>query len=104
MAQTLLLVDDDPQLTHIVSMYFDIEGFVVLTARDGREALETLTQSRPDVVLLDLMMPDINGVEVCRAIRANPRLNSLPIIVFTAAENEEEALKAAGADAFVAKP
>jgi DNA-binding response OmpR family regulator len=104
MANTVLLVDDDPQLSHIVSMYFEIEGFAVLTADTGEKALELLNDSRPDVVLLDLMMPGMDGLEVCRRIRANPRLMNLRVIVFTAAETREDELREAGADAFIAKP
>jgi CheY-like chemotaxis protein len=104
MAHTVLLVDDDPQLTHVVSMFFEIEGYAVLVARGGRQALDILTQTRPDIVLLDLMMPDVDGLEVCRQIRADPRMKDLPVAVFTAAEMRQEELMGAGADSFIVKP
>jgi CheY-like chemotaxis protein len=102
--QTVLLVDDDPQLTHVVSMFFEIEGYVVLVAKSGQQALDMLTQTRPDIVLLDLMMPGLDGREVCRKIRADKRFKKLPIAVFTAAELRQEELLAAGANSFIVKP
>jgi CheY-like chemotaxis protein len=104
MPNTILLVDDDPQLTHVVSMFFEIEGYVVLLAKDGGEALETLGQTRPDVILLDLMLPGIDGAEVCHRIRQDKRLADVPIVVFTAAEGRELELAAAGATRFIVKP
>ena len=104
MPQTVMLVDDDPQLRHVVSMFFELEGYNVLQARDGAEAVELLAQYVPDVILLDLMMPNLGGTEVCRHVRANRDLKEIPVIVFTAAEMKEEELQAAGADRFIAKP
>ena len=104
MAQTVLLVDDDPQLTRVVSMFFEIEGYAVLVAKSGKQALDTLPQTRPDLILLDLMLPDLAGTEVCRQIRADPRLARLPVAIFTAAELRHEELVAAGADSFIVKP
>jgi DNA-binding response OmpR family regulator len=104
MAHTILLVDDDPQLSHVVSMFFEIEGYVVMVAPSGRAALDMLAETRPDVMLLDVMMPEISGLDVCRQVRANAKTKTLPIIVFTAAERQEEDLRAAGADRFINKP
>jgi two-component system OmpR family response regulator len=104
MPQTVMLVDDDPQLRHVVSMFFELEGYNVLQARDGREAIKMLGEYVPDVILLDLMMPDIGGTEVCQHVRATRNLKEIPVVVFTAAEMKEEELTAAGADRFIAKP
>jgi CheY-like chemotaxis protein len=104
MAHTILLVDDDPQLTHVVSMFFEIEGYAVLVAKSGEQALEMVTQTKPDIVLLDLMMPGLDGLEVCRKIRSDRRLKKLPVAIFTAAETRQDELLAAGADSFIAKP
>ena len=104
MPQTIMLVDDDPQLRHVVSMFFELEGYNVLQAEDGRKAIDMLTQHLPDVILLDLMMPEVTGTEVCQHVRASKRLKEIPVVVFTAAEMKEEELVAAGADRFITKP
>lgn len=104
MAQTVMLVDDDPQLRHVVSMFFELEGYNVVQARDGREAIAMLGEYVPDVILLDLLMPDISGIEVCQHVRGDRRLKEIPVVVFTAAEMKEEELRAAGADRFITKP
>ena len=104
MAQTLMIVDDDPQLMRVLSMFFDSEGYHVIQARSGREALDKLQEYSPDVILLDLMMPEISGDEVVRQIRANHKLRHLPVIIFTAAETREDELRNAGASYFIAKP
>jgi DNA-binding response OmpR family regulator len=104
MAQTLMIVDDDPQLMRVLSMFFDLEGYHVIQARHGREALDLLQEYSPDLILLDLMMPEVGGEEVVRQIRANRKLSHLPVVIFTAAETRAEELMAAGATYFIAKP
>ena len=104
MPQTVMLVDDDPQLRHVVSMFFELEGYNVLQASDGREAISMLAEYVPDVILLDLMMPEVGGTEVCQHVRGTKNLKEIPVVVFTAAEMKEEELTAAGADRFIAKP
>ncbi|GAC1331915.1 MAG: hypothetical protein NVSMB17_10400 [Candidatus Dormibacteria bacterium] len=104
MPQTLMLVDDDPQLRRVVSMFFELEGYNVLQADDGRKAIEMLTEYVPDVILLDLMMPEVTGLEVCQHVRGSKRLKEIPVVIFTAAEMKEEELQAAGADRFITKP
>ena len=73
-------------------------------ARGGQEALDSLREYSPDIVLLDLMMPDVSGDEVVRQMRANRKLRHVPVIIFTAAETREDELRAAGANYFIAKP
>jgi len=104
MPQTIMLVDDDPQLRRVVSMFFELEGYNVVQAEDGREAIDMLTEYVPDVILLDLIMPEVTGTEVCQHVRASKRLKEIPVVVFTAAEMKEEELTAAGADRFISKP
>jgi DNA-binding response OmpR family regulator len=104
MAQTLMLVDDDPQLCHVVSMFFELEGFVVVVAKNGKEALELLHETKPNVILLDVMMPEMDGLELCKQIRADKRLKEIPIAVFTANEMREAEMTEAGADRFIVKP
>jgi putative two-component system response regulator len=103
-AEAILLVDDDPHLMHVLAMFFDLEGYHVLKARDGQQALDLLREYQPDLVLLDLMMPGVSGLEVCQQIRANQKLEAVPVVVFTAAEARQDELKQAGADRFIAKP
>jgi len=103
-ADTILVVDDDPQLLHVTELLFELEGYHVLIARSGEAALDMLSQVRPHAILLDVMMPGIDGAEVCRQIRKNSKLKTIPIAVFTAAEMREKELREAGADLFIVKP
>ena len=100
----VLVVDDDHVLLRVLSMQFEQEGYAVRTASDGRRALEAMREEHPDVVILDAMMPDMGGVEVCRRIRADPELAAITILVLTAHSALEEPSFAAGADGFVSKP
>jgi DNA-binding response OmpR family regulator len=104
MALTLMIVDDDPQLIRVLSMFFDLEGYNVVRASNGREALALLGEYTPDLILLDLMMPEVGGEEVVKQVRAQQKHQRIPIVIFTAAETREEELRAAGADAFITKP
>ncbi len=102
----LLLVDDEPTILKMVSKRLELEGFAVLTAMDGREALAKAQAERPDLLVLDLMLPGLNGYEICATLKQDPRYRKLPIILFTArtqAKDEHQGL-ACGADAFVRKP
>jgi DNA-binding response OmpR family regulator len=102
----ILLVDDDTGLTQLLQLVFESRGFGVTLAYNGEEALEILEKELPEVILLDLMMPDVNGVEVCRQVRANPRMSHIPIIVLTARIGEEIQQEAmdAGATDYLVKP
>jgi CheY-like chemotaxis protein len=104
MALTLMIVDDDPQLIRVLSMFFDLEGYNVVRAANGREALALLGEYTPDLILLDLMMPEVGGEEVVKQVRATYKNPRIPIVIFTAADTREDELKAAGADAFITKP
>ena len=104
MAEAILLVDDDPQLMHVLAMFFDLEGYHVLKARDGQQALDLLREYQPDLVLLDLMMPGVSEARGYQHIRADKKLKSIPVVVFTAATTGEEELLAAGADATSPSP
>jgi two-component system response regulator VicR len=86
-------------------MYLEMEGYRMFkSAKDGEEALETLTQNIPDLILLDLMMPKVDGLEVCKQVRKNSKFDRVPVLIFTAADNREAELTTAGADAFISKP
>jgi len=102
----ILVVEDVPLVRAVLAMRLESEGFAVITARDGVEALDQARDGQPDLVLLDLMLPRLTGERVCQELRADPRTRALPIVVLSARVGEAERLRAlaAGADAFVAKP
>jgi len=106
MAVKVLVVDDDPQTLQLMSHIVRAQGYEVTTAISGAEALRQVSAARPDVMLLDVMMPDMDGVEVCRRLRANKNYADLPIVLLTAmAEPGDHADGLlAGADDYIAKP
>lgn len=102
-----LVADDDPEVLKLVAALLGKLGCVVLEAANGRQALETVREARPDLVLLDAMMPGMHGFEVCRAIKKDPELRQVPVILCSAiyrGSAGEDAQIAFGADAFVEKP
>jgi two-component system cell cycle sensor histidine kinase/response regulator CckA len=103
---TVLAVDDEPKALMLLRNVIEPEGHRVLTASDGLTALRLAGQERPDVILLDVMMPDTDGFEVCRQLRATPELATIPLILLTALDDRESRLQglAAGADDFLSKP
>jgi adenylate cyclase len=102
---TILAVDDQPQNLRLLDAVLSPRDYRVVTASSGEEAVEALRQSVPDLVLLDIVMPGIDGYEVCRRIRSNPETAFLPVVMITASGDQEK-LSAieAGADDFVSKP
>ena len=103
MARTILVVEDEPTLRETLAEALETDGFRVLTAADGREALTRFRAERPDLVLLDLMLPELSGVEVCRILRAE---SGVPIIMLTAKDSELDKVVGLelGADDYVTKP
>ena len=103
MASTVLIVEDNPDTVELVSLYLRRDGHKVLSAHDGIEGLRLTRQARPDLVVLDLMLPKLNGIEVCRALRQE---STVPIIMVTARVEEDDRLKGLdlGADDYVTKP
>ena len=103
MARTILVVDDEPTLRETLVEALESEGFRVVAAADGREALTRFRADRPDLVLLDLMLPELSGVEVCRILRAE---SPVPIIMVTAKDSELDKVVGLelGADDYVTKP
>jgi two-component system KDP operon response regulator KdpE len=99
----ILVVDDEPQLRFALKRYLESQGYAVREAEDGAGALREFSAFRPDVVLLDLMLPDINGDEVCREIR---KTHETPIVVLSAQGDEKAKVKALdeGADDYLTKP
>ncbi|MGZ8437866.1 MAG: response regulator [Candidatus Limnocylindrales bacterium] len=103
MARTILVVDDEPTLRETLVDALEAEGFRVVSAADGREALTRFRAERPDLVLLDLMLPELSGIEVCRIIRAE---SGVPIVMLTAKDSELDKVVGLelGADDYVTKP
>jgi DNA-binding response OmpR family regulator len=104
--QRLLVVEDEAALAKVLQMRLQMEGFEVDVAGDGAEAMETIRARRPDLVVCDLMMPVMDGVEVTRAVKGDPELQAIPILILTAlkSEKEMEELRRLGAEAFASKP
>ena len=80
MAKTILIIDDDPVMVHWISRRLKAEGYNVLTASDGAQGLEMARQKRPDLITLDVMMPELNGYSLCSFLRTDPSLYDIPII------------------------
>jgi len=103
MRKTILIADDDPTIRDVLEQYLKREGFRVLIATNGQAALQTARSEKPDLVVLDLMMPELDGWEVCRRLRAE---SALPILMLTARGEEYERILGLGlgADDYVTKP
>jgi class 3 adenylate cyclase len=101
----IVVVDDTPTNIRVLEAVLTPRGYVVLAATSGREALELISRERPDLILLDILMPEMDGYEVCRRLRSMPETSMLPIIMMTASGDQEK-IKAleAGATDFIAKP
>ena len=84
MSKNILLVDDDPDFVDAVKAVVEAGGYHVDVAYDGKEALEKVAESKPDLIILDVMMPVMNGHEACRALKENPDTAQIPVILLTA--------------------
>ncbi len=100
----LLLVEDDPTILRVLNDNFTMRGYQVSTARDGEEGLDMALNQMPDLIVLDLMLPKINGYEICRAVRAEKL--TMPILMLTAKGQEEDIIRGLelGADDYITKP
>lgn len=103
---TVLLAEDDPDIRHLVAYKLGRAGLDVLEAADGRSALELARRTPPDLVVLDVRLPRLSGIEVCRELRAGPRTSDVPIVMVTASAQPQdiEQAYAAGATDYVVKP
>jgi len=103
---TVLVVDDEPHNLEVVTHFLEAEGFQVVTAEDGEQALAVATGAAPDVILLDVIMPAPDGFEVCRRLKADPATVFIPIVILTALKSTKDRITgaAAGADDFLSKP
>ena len=105
-SHTILVVDDEPDILELVQYNLEKEGFAVYTAGNGREAIEIAERSQPDLILLDVMMPEMDGMETCMEMRENPKLQNT-VIAFLTARGEDYSQIAgfdAGADDYITKP
>lgn len=105
-ATNILVVDDEPDIIELVSYNLNKEGFEVSSASDGEEALNKIRKGNFDFLVLDLMLPGIQGMELCRILRNNPRTKQLPIIILTAKSEEVDKVLGldTGADDYLTKP
>jgi two-component system alkaline phosphatase synthesis response regulator PhoP len=106
MSERILVVDDDPEIVRLLRAYLEQDGFRVFAAYGGSEAMRILRSERPDLVLLDLMLPERDGWDVTRIVRSDPTLAQTPIIMLTARVEDEDKIVGLelGADDYVAKP
>ena len=102
----VLLVDDEPDLVQMVSVRLTAAGYEVAKAYDGQEALQKVKETHPDLIILDLMLPKLDGYKVCRLLKFDDRTRAIPIMIFTARAQVEDVTLATecGADAYLTKP
>jgi two-component system phosphate regulon response regulator PhoB len=102
----ILIVEDDPSLSELLAYNFDSAGLTASVVSEGDEALSTIIDERPDLIILDWMLPNLSGIEICRQIRQHADINKTPIIMLTAKGEEAERIRGleTGADDYVIKP
>ena len=106
MPATILVVDDDPVILQLLQVNFEMEGFIVITAADGREGVDRTRAERPDIVVSDVMMPKMSGIELVAELKADPETADIPVLLLTAKAQQADigAGIDAGADDYVTKP
>ena len=103
---TVLVVDDDPVIVKLLQVNFEMEGYSVITAGDGEEGLAKAQAEHPDAVVLDVMMPKMDGLEVARRLKGDPDTQGIPIVLLSAKAQQADiqAGAATGAEAYLTKP
>jgi len=106
MSATILVVDDDPVIQKLLVVNFEMEGYVVVTALDGIEGLERVAERHPDLILLDVMMPRMNGIEVLQRLKGDAATAQIPVILLSAKAQSNDIAGGldAGADDYITKP
>jgi two-component system alkaline phosphatase synthesis response regulator PhoP/two-component system response regulator VicR len=106
MPKKILAVDDERHIVRLIQVNLERAGYEVITAFDGREALQKIEEERPDMVVLDVMMPFMDGFEALKQIRANPMTRELPVIMLTAKAQDQDVFQgySKGADIYLTKP
>ncbi len=102
----VLVVDDEEYIQHILNFSFGAEGYDVVTAADGEEGIKKAKSEKPDIIVLDIMMPKMDGYEACRRLKTDPSTKNIPVILLTAKGREVDRKLGtqAGADDYVVKP
>lgn len=105
-AEKIMVIEDEPDIVEVITYNLSREGFQVLSANDGEEGLDRTRDESPDLVLLDLMLPGLDGVELCRRLKSEPRTRRIPIIMVTAKGDESDVVLGlgVGADDYIKKP
>lgn len=106
MTISVLVVDDEPALRDLIGQMLELGGYAVMEADDGEEALDKIDADPPDAVILDVMMPLMDGITVCKSIRANPETANMPVIMLSGKTQKEAVAEglAAGANQYLCKP
>ena len=106
MGKKLLIIDDEIDFVKMVEMRVKSAGYAVITASDGMDGLKKAREEKPDLIILDIMLPEIDGNHVCKILKGDPDHKNIPIIILTARtqKKDEELAKEAGADAYLQKP
>lgn len=104
--RNVLVVDDEPDILELISYNLKREGYSVTAVATGEAAIEALRRLRPDLVVLDLMLPGVNGLEVCRRIKTDPKLSGIPVVMLTARSEDTDIIEGleTGADDYITKP
>ncbi|MEO1597622.1 MAG: response regulator, partial [Planctomycetota bacterium] len=106
MKQKILVVEDEPEIAELIRMHMDRNGFQTTVVHSGKAGIDEIARSMPDCVLLDLMLPDLDGLEVCRRLRRHEETEKLPVIMVTAKGEESDVVTGIelGADDYITKP
>jgi DNA-binding response OmpR family regulator len=102
----ILVADDSPNIREILKISLEGDGYSVVLAEDGEQALEKVAQEKPDLLIMDVMMPKVNGFQVCRRVKTNPSTHQVPVIMLTAKSGQQDVYwgKDCGADEYLTKP
>jgi len=105
-SKRILIIDDEPDILEFLSYNFRKKGFIVTVAENGLDGLVKLNMQRPDIIVSDILMPEMDGIEMCRKVKENPNLKHIPVIFLTAVSDDYKVLYAmtSGADQFASKP
>jgi DNA-binding response OmpR family regulator len=106
MSGKILVADDSPNIREILQMSLENLGYAVILAEDGERAMERFSQDKPDLLIVDVMMPKVNGFQICRRVKSNPATHAIPVILLTARSQQEDVYwgKDCGADEYMTKP
>jgi two-component system alkaline phosphatase synthesis response regulator PhoP len=106
MAKKIIVVDDEPYIARVIKFKLEQEGYNVISANDGQTGLQRIREEKPDLVLLDVMMPGLSGYDVCQQLKKDPALSGIPVVILTAKgqERDREQGLNMGASDYITKP